>query len=105
MWLQDELKLDTVESASVLAPGGVIDVRTYAGVIAILKFFEIPVTCQINLATNNPKKAEIFKDNSYVAGDFEPIVVPPTADTLRHLLAKQQHLGHINLVEKSKEGE
>ena len=105
MWLQDELKLDTVESASLLAPGGVIDVRTYAGVICILKFFEIPVTSQINLATNNPKKAEIFEGNGYFAGDFEPIIVAPTADTLRHLLAKQQHLGHINLVEKPKEGE
>ena len=102
MWLQDELKLVTVESASLLAPGGVIDVRTYAGVICILKFFEIPAVCQINLATNNPKKAEIFQGNGYVAGDLEPIIVAPTADTLRHLLAKQQHLGHINLVANQK---
>ena len=71
-------------------------------------FESLPVwanSSQINLATNNPKKAEIFEGNGYFAGDFEPIIVAPTADTLRHLLAKQQHLGHINLVEKPKEGE
>ncbi|TSC71700.1 MAG: Riboflavin biosynthesis protein RibA [Parcubacteria group bacterium Gr01-1014_38] len=111
MWLQDELKLDTVEAASVLAPGGVIDVRTYAGAVCVLKFFDIPTTCKVSLATNNPKKAEVFTENGYTASDFEPMVVAPTADTLRHLLAKQQHLGHIKLVpeqpeqKEAKEGE
>lgn len=99
MWLQEVLHLNTVESASVLASGSLIDVRTYAGVIGILKFFNIPNNCKINLATNNPKKAEIFAANGYVTGDFEPMVVEPTEDTLRHLIAKQYHLGHLNLVQ------
>jgi len=100
LWLQEVLQLDTVESASALSPGSVIDVRTYSGVVCILKFFGIPTSCKINLATNNPKKAEIFALNGYTTGDFEPVVVDPTEDTLRHLMAKQRHLGHINLVDQ-----
>jgi len=63
LWLQDTLKVNTVESASLLAPGGVIDIRTYSGVICILKFFGITTTCAINLATNNPKNAS--RDSSH----------------------------------------
>lgn len=99
LWLQDELGVNTVESASILAPGGVIDVRTYSGVIGILKFFEIPESAVINLASNNPKKASIFEENGYKLGDFVPIVIEPTEFTEKHLRAKQEHLGHINLVE------
>lgn len=96
--LQEELTLNTVESASMLAPGGVIDVRTYAGVIAILKFFEIPVTTVLSLASNNPKKALVFEENGYTITDMLPLVIPPTADTRRHLAAKQDYLGHFQLV-------
>lgn len=99
MWLQNLLQLDTVEAASVLTPETLIDVRTYARVICILKFFNVPTTCKINLATNNPKKAGIFAVNGYTTGDFESMVVEPTGDTLRHLIAKQRHLGHIKLVD------
>ncbi len=98
LWLQDSLGVDTVESASILAPEGVIDVRTYSGIIGILKFFGIPETCTISLASNNPHKAEVFAENKYVIGDFVPVVVPPTEQTERHLRAKQEHLGHIKLV-------
>ena len=65
LWLQKSLNVNTVESAAMIAPNGVIDVRTYAGVIGILKFFEIPESCCINLATNNPKKEEVFSGNGY----------------------------------------
>ncbi|MFA6386815.1 MAG: hypothetical protein WCW04_03565 [Candidatus Paceibacterota bacterium] len=55
LWLQDELKISTVEAATLLA-GEVIDIRTYSGIICILKLFNIKKDYQINLLTNNPKK-------------------------------------------------
>lgn len=101
LWIQDELKVHTVESASLLAPGGVIDVRTYAGVVCILKFFGVPPSCVINLATNNPEKAGVFAENGYaVAKDLVPIVVQPTEYTAHHLQAKEKHLNHSALTKK-----
>ena len=97
--LQDELGVDTVESATMLAGDGPIDVRTYGGVIGILKFFGITSSYKIDLATNNPKKANIFKENGYILSGYMPIVVPPTIHTEHHLLAKQNHLGHLGLVD------
>lgn len=108
LWIQDVLGVNTVESASLLAPGGVIDIRTYSGVICILKFFGIPGTCKINLATNNPKKAEVFAENGYAVADYIPIVIEPNEYTEVHLRAKQEHLGHKGLIgegEKSDESE
>lgn len=98
LWLQEDLQVNTVESASIIAPGGLIDVRTYSGVICILKFFKIPISCQISLATNNPKKAGVFAENGYTVKDYIPVRIEPTKNTKHHLLAKQEHLGHINLV-------
>jgi 3,4-dihydroxy 2-butanone 4-phosphate synthase / GTP cyclohydrolase II len=96
--LQKKLNLNTVESASMLAPGGIIDVRTYAGIIAIMKFFGIPTTCDINLASNNPKKALVFAENGYRVTDRVPIIIPPTEYTRHHLAAKQEFLGHEGLI-------
>jgi 3,4-dihydroxy 2-butanone 4-phosphate synthase/GTP cyclohydrolase II len=101
LWLQDYLKVNTVESAALLAPGGVIDVRTYSGVICILKFFGILETCQISLATNNPKKTKIFYENGYTISECTSVLIKPTNHTKIHLLAKQKHLGHVlNISEK-----
>lgn len=100
LWIQDVLGVNTVESASLLAPGGVIDIRTYSGVICILKFFGIPTTCQINLATNNPKKAEVFAENGYTVADHLPVVIEPNEHTEAHLQAKQDHFGHKGLIKK-----
>lgn len=98
LWIQDVLHVHTVESASLLSPGGVIDVRTYSGVICILKFFGIPDSCIINLVTNNPTKANVFAENGYmVAEDLVPVVVPPTKHTESHLRAKEIHLHHQGL--------
>lgn len=102
LWLQEDLKVNTVESASLIAPGGVIDVRTYSGVICILKFFKIQTNCQISLATNNPKKAGVFAENGYIVKDYIPVRIEPTENTKQHLLAKQKHFGHINLVNDDK---
>ena len=100
LWLQQKLRVNTVESAALLAPGGVIDVRTYSGVVGILKFFGIPEACMISLATNNPEKAAIFDENGYKVNEHTPIVIKPTRDTLAHLHAKQKHLGHKGLIKE-----
>lgn len=102
--LQTELGVDTVESASMLEPDGSRDVRTYAGVVAILKFLQIPGQTLIHLKTNNPKKVEVFKENGYQVAP-EPNVISPTPDTIRHLRAKQKELGHIDLVIEKEEGD
>jgi len=104
LWIQDVLKVHTVESASLLAPGGVIDVRTYSGVVCILKFFGVLPSCVINLATNNPEKVGVISENGYVvAKDLVPIVVEPTEYTARHLLAKEKYLNHKGLTKKKGE--
>lgn len=105
LWAQDALGVNTVESSSLLAPSGVIDVRTYSGVICILKFFNIPTTCRINLATNNPKKAEVFAENGYAVADYTPVVIEPNEYTKMHLQAKQDHLGHRCLIDKGGKNE
>lgn len=103
--LQAKLKLDTVEAANAIAPNGVIDIRTYGGVIGILKYFDIPMSTKINLATNNPQKAGVFAENGYTVADYTPIVIPPTDLTRVHLEAKQTHLGHVDLIQKAGEGD
>lgn len=98
LWLQDELGMDTVESANFLTHNGSIDIRTYSGVIGILKFFCICDGWSVNLATNNPKKADIFIENSYIIYGYTPVVIMPTRHTIRHLRAKEKYLGHQGLV-------
>ncbi len=101
LWIQDVLKVHTVESAALLAPGGVIDVRTYAGAVCILKYFDIPTSCMINLATNNPEKVKVFGENDYVvAAELVPVVVAPTKHTAEHLRAKEMHLNHRGLYQE-----
>jgi 3,4-dihydroxy 2-butanone 4-phosphate synthase / GTP cyclohydrolase II len=96
--LQDELDLDTVESARLVAQSHEIDIRTYSGVIAILKHFGLKNGLEIDLATNNPKKTGVFAENNYRLSSMKSVVVPPTEYTEKHLKAKQDQLGHINLV-------
>lgn len=98
LWLQKELKVNTVEAACLLIPGGEIDIRTYSGAVCILKYFGVPPSLAINLATNNPEKANVFHANGYEV-NFQKIVIKPTKATERHLLAKQQDLGHRQLVD------
>lgn len=98
LWLQDGLGLDTVESARLLSENKSIDVRTYSGVICIMKFFDIPENCKISLATNNPRKAQIFPQNGYEVCDCIPIVIRPNRYTVENLKAKQKYLGHKDLV-------
>lgn len=94
LWLQEALGVHTVESASILSSDGTIDARTYSGVVSILDFFEIPRECQINLATNNPKKASVFLENGYCLEGLVPMLAEPTEHTQHHLAAKRDYLGH-----------
>lgn len=94
LFLQEGLGVDTVESASLLASGGLIDVRTYSGVIAIMKFFEVPVSVRLNFHSNNPHKREVFKSNGYSITTQTNVIVEPNSHTERHLNAKKKHLGH-----------
>ena len=98
--LQEELSVDTVQAAglALIDPDGLRDKRTFAGAMAILKVFEIPVGTTLFLLTNNPKKCEVFPENGYGI-ETVPVVIPPTDLTRRHLAAKQKELGHKNLVE------
>lgn len=112
LWLQDELNVNTVESASMLANDGNIDVRTYAGVIGILKFLGVPNSagpddhgtggstgCRLLLAANNPEKARVFAENGFKLAGREPVTVPPTNYTRHHLRAKKTILGHDGLTD------
>ena len=97
--LQDKLGIDTVEAANMLVTDGKIDARTYEGVAAILKFFEIKDNVTIDLATNNPKKVSALTENGFKIATLVPIAIEPTILTRRHLVAKQEKLGHINLIQ------
>lgn len=98
MSLQEQLRLTTVEAASILAGGGPIDKRSYAGAVAILRFFNISKKREIYLMTNNPDKFSVFEENGYRATKWVPVVIPPTQHTRKHLEAKQLYLGHKDLV-------
>jgi 3,4-dihydroxy 2-butanone 4-phosphate synthase / GTP cyclohydrolase II len=97
LYLQDKIGMNTVESAGLLAPGGIIDVRTYAGVIAILKFFAIPTSTTLHIATNNPHKESVFTENGFRLGNSVPVVIQSTEKTYRHLSAKKEHLNHRDI--------
>lgn len=92
--LQEQLGVDTIESTSLLTPDGVVDKRTYSGVIAIMKFFEIDSSARINFFTNNPHKREVFESNGYKIVKNTNIHIDPTEFTQRHFVAKKRHLGH-----------
>lgn len=103
--LQDALEIDTVQASSMLDPEGVTrDVRTYAGVVAILRFLGISEGESIGLLSNNPRKLAVFADNGYANVELRSVTVAPTKYTERHLLAKQRDLGHIGLIEPPQEG-
>jgi len=96
--LEDELDLNTVDAGRLLALEQDIDVRGYSGVICILKFFGFQPYADIELVTNNPRKAYVFAENSYQNVKLHPIVAIPNPYTLRHLKAKQDELGHIGII-------
>jgi GTP cyclohydrolase II/3,4-dihydroxy 2-butanone 4-phosphate synthase/GTP cyclohydrolase II len=93
LYLQKELNLNTVEAASVLQKNNEIDVRTYGGVVAVLKSLIISNKVKIDLATNNPDKIKVFVENGFIV-EKQSIKIEPTCFTKRHLEAKEKHLEH-----------
>ena len=91
LWLQKEFNVNTIEAASMLAKNETIDARTYAGVVGILKFFEISEAVCINLATNNPRKIKIFSENGYSVKSCDPIRTKPNKNIEHHLKAKEKY--------------
>jgi GTP cyclohydrolase II len=87
--LQKKYELDTIAAATVLAEDGVIDQRTYSGVIAVLRFLGISPARPIHLGTNNPRKESIFAENGYVLERSIPILAERTPENEMHLEAKK----------------
>ena len=105
LMLQDELGYDTIEAAAALKgmkfiEPEALDPRTYGGVIAILRFFDLDSRFGINIATNNPKKIRAFAENGYSV-ERTPITIPPNEYTIRNFIAKEEYLGH-DMMRKSK---
>ncbi|MBU6214802.1 hypothetical protein KGM48_03110 [Patescibacteria group bacterium] len=90
--LEKDLGLNTVEAARILANNEEIDLRTYGGVVGILKFFR--AKRNILLMTNNPHKISTLKENRYKILRTS-ILIPPTRFTKKHLRAKKIELGHL----------
>ena len=96
--LQQSLGIDNVEAAMLLAGAKApveVDVRTYAGAIAILKFFNIPTKMKLQLGTNNPHKLSIFAKNEYVSVERIDFSIPANEHTSKHFKAKNQQFGHL----------
>lgn len=102
LWLQNKLGLNTVQAASLLAEGKPIDVRTYAGAIAVLKFLGCSESMRFAVLTNNPHKLDVFAENGFDA-EAVPHVVATTEHTCHHLEAKGRCLGHTNLMDRQKD--
>lgn len=98
LWLQSKLGLNTVEAACLLAEGKPIDVRSFAGAIAVLKYLGCSATTRLGLMTNNPQKLNVFEENGLPC-DTIPHVIPPTDLTHNHLEAKGRCLGHSSLIQ------
>jgi 3,4-dihydroxy 2-butanone 4-phosphate synthase/GTP cyclohydrolase II len=97
LWLQQDLGMDTVEAAECLSGGEAIDVRTYEGAVGILRFFGLGEGTRLNLLTNNPQKVVVLPENGFVV-ERASVHVAPTEHTRRHLAAKQDKLGHWDLI-------
>lgn len=93
--LQTDLGVTTTEAFSMLDPDRRRDIRSYSGVIAILRFLNIPPSTPVHLASNNPHKASVFAENGFSIADLEPLRIPPTDLTRRHLEAKQRDMGQL----------
>lgn len=96
--LQQTLGIDNVEAAMLLAGAKAaveVDVRTYAGAIAILKYFNIPTKMKLQLGTNNPHKISIFAENEYVSVERIDFSIPANKHTAKHFKAKNHQFGHL----------
>jgi len=95
--LQNVPTIDTVEAATLLSGGEPIDIRSYGGAVGILRFLGINPPRRLRLMTNNPHKIGVLEENGFIC-ERVPLVIPATEETFRHLRAKQEFLGHLDLV-------
>ncbi len=95
--LENELGISNVEAAYLLLGGSGIDIRTYSGAIAVLKFLGVGGGTLIRMMTNNPRKLAGFAENGYRIKRIQ-LRIKPNRFTYRHLKAKQRYLGHIGLI-------
>lgn len=114
IYMQKELDINTVTAAVALLGDGKelntkisksllrkIDIRTYDGAIAVLKFFGIQGCC-IEMMTHNPDKMnpELFRNNGYEIERTE-IAPKPTEYNIINLKAKEEYLGHLIPLDKN----
>lgn len=97
LYLQEQLNIDTIESFSLIEGDSKeknLDIRTYDGAIAVMKYLGLNEDFIINYGTNNPKKI-----NPLIKEGFQlkrmPVIIPATKYTAHHLEAKKQILGHL----------
>ncbi|MGM5485412.1 MAG: hypothetical protein ACQEP1_06090 [Nanobdellota archaeon] len=97
LYLQEELNVNTVESFSLLGEDSSeesLDVRTYEGAIATMKYLGIDNNFNIKFGTNNKKKIDPLEKEGYNI-IRSPTEIEPTKYTKQHLQAKKEHLGHF----------
>jgi orotidine-5'-phosphate decarboxylase len=93
LYLQNHTKVDTVQSGVLLTDIAEIDIRTYSGVIAVIKALGINNAKNICLLTNNPRKTKVFIDNGFKI-ETNNIIIPNNEQISNHLKAKEKFLGH-----------
>lgn len=96
---QQLLGIDTVEAARLVNVGKPIDVRTYGGAVAVLRFLGVESGTRLLSMTNNPEKLAVLRENAFDV-DPVPLVIPATDFTRHHLQAKAKSLGHHALLER-----
>lgn len=100
--LQEGLGLDTVDAACLLSLSTAIDLRTYAGAVAVLRTLGVGTDRAIELLSNNPAKRDALRTNGYDV-ILRPQRVAVNERAVRHLAAKRDKLGHeIALVDASR---
>jgi GTP cyclohydrolase II len=87
--------MDTYDAAHALAGDEEIDVRTYGGAIAILKFLMLTPDFAIRVMTNNRDKLAAFAENGYLKVERYRILIDPNEHTAPHLAAKFGKMGHL----------
>ena len=87
--LQDE-GMDTIEANHQLGFGS--DERDYT--IAINMLHELKVK-EIDLLTNNPKKLEIFQNESIKLNNRIPLITEIKKESEAYMKTKKDHMGHL----------
>jgi len=88
-FLQDELGLDTVDSALEL--GLPVDVRDYGPAARILRHLGVR---SVRLLTNNPGKVHALESYGIEVAARVPLLAPVHEGNARYLAAKRDRLGH-----------